>query len=275
MIFNAYQDTDKGIAGISVISCGHIFAQKGRKIDRPNGRCDYLLFYVAKGKEHFSLQAETVADEGSFIFFRPFEKQEHYYAEDKTGEFYYIHFNALENFDLLGFCSSFVYHAKRSTEICDLFEEIISELQSKNPAYEEICVSKLLNVISLLKRKTEKESDQKNRYSDKISFVIQTMNREYEKSYTLDEYAKMCNMSKFHFLRIFQSITGLSPIEYRNKIRLDHAKEMLEDGNLSVIEIGRRTGYPCNAYFCDAFKNKMGMSPSQYRKQHKEGSIKI
>ena len=67
MIFNAYQDTDRGIGGISVISCGHIFAQKGRKIDRPNGRSDYLLFYIAKGKEHFYLQSEVVAKEGSFV----------------------------------------------------------------------------------------------------------------------------------------------------------------------------------------------------------------
>ena len=274
MIFNAYQDTNKGIGGVSVISCGHIFAQKGRKIDRPNGRCDYLLFYVSKSCEHFVLQTEVTAKEGSFVFFRPFEKQEHYYTEDKTGEFYYIHFNAPDGFDLMGFGSSVVYHTKHSTQICDLFEEIIAELQSKNPAYEEICVSKLFNIISLLKRKTEKETGNKNRYNDKIAFVIQTMNRGYEKSYSLDEYAKMCNMSKFHFLRIFRSITGLSPIEYRNKIRLDHAKEMLEDGNLSIVEIGRRVGYPCNAYFCDAFKNKMGISPTQYRKQNKEGSIK-
>ena len=97
------------------------------------------------------------------------------------------------------------------------------------------------------------------------------MNREYEKSYTLDEYAKMCNMSRFHFLRIFQSITGVSPIEYRNKIRLDHAKELLEDSDMSVTEIGNRVGYPCNTYFCDAFKKKTGISPSQYRKTYKEG----
>lgn len=272
MIFNAYQDTDRGIGGISVISCGHIFAQKGRKIDRPNGRCDYLLFYITKGKEHFRLQTESVGEEGSFIFYRPFEKQEHYYTEDKTGEFYYIHFNAPEDFDLLGFESFTIYPAKQSTEVCDLFEEIIRELQCKNPAYEEICVSKFFNIVSLLKRKTEKETNQNSQYSDKISFVIQTMNKEYQKNHTLDEYAKMCNMSRFHFLRIFKSITGMSPIEYRNKIRLDHAKELLSDGELSIIEIGTKVGYPCNAYFCDAFKNKMGMSPSQYRKLHREGN---
>ena len=53
MIFNAYQNSDLGIAGISVVSSGHIFAEKGRKINRPEGRSDFLLLYIAKGKETF------------------------------------------------------------------------------------------------------------------------------------------------------------------------------------------------------------------------------
>lgn len=266
MIFSAYQDTNNGIAGVSVVSSGHIFAQKGRKIDRPAGRSDYLLFYVAKGKEHFYLDKEIVADAGSFIFFRPFEKQEHIYLENETGEFYYVHFNAPADFDLFGFESSTVYNTKPGTGVRDIFEEIISELQTKQPAYEMICVSKLFNVISLLIRKTEKESAPRGGYFDKISFVIQSMNKEYQNNHTLDEYAKMCNMSKFHFLRIFKDITGISPLEYRNNIRLDHAKELLEDTTIPINEIGRRVGYSSDTYFCDAFKSKVGVSPSQYRK---------
>lgn len=266
MIFNAYQDTDNGIAGVSVVSSGHIFAQQGRKIDRPAGRPDFLLFYIAKGKEHFYLDNEIIADEGSFIFFRPFEKQRHIYKESKTGEFYYVHFNAPDDFDLFGFKSSAVYTAKHGTKVRDIFEEIISELQTKQPAYEQICVSKLFNIISLLKRETEKVSAPQGRYFDKISFVIQTMNKEYQNNYTLDEYAKMCNMSKFHFLRVFKDITGSSPIEYRNQIRIDHAKEFLEDTAESIGKIGRKVGYLSDTYFCDAFKAKIGISPSQYRK---------
>ena len=135
-----------------------------------------------------------------------------------------------------------------------------------------ICVSKLFNIMSLLKRETAKSDEVKGRYFDKISFVIQSMNKEYYKSYTLSDYAKMCNMSKFHFLRIFKDVTGTSPLEYRNNLRLDHAKELLLDTNLPVNEIGRSVGYASDAYFCDAFKAKIGMSPSQYRKSDKQNA---
>lgn len=268
MIYNAYQDTDEGIGGLSVVSSGHIFAQKGRKIDRPAGRSDYLLFYVAKGKEHFFLKREEIAEEGSFIFFRPFEKQEHIYLEEKTGEFYFVHFNAPRDFDLFGFESSHVYHSKPSSTICAIFEEIISELQRKQPAYEKLSASKVYTILSLLERRTKKESSLHSMHFDKISFVIQEMNKEYQKNLTLEDYAKMCSLSKYHFLRIFKDITGTSPLEYRNNIRLEHVKEQILETDTAISEIGENAGFSSPAYFCSAFKKRFGMSPSEYRKNN-------
>lgn len=268
MIFNAYSNSNNGIFNISPISAGHIFASKGRKISRPYGRDDWLLFYVAKGCEHFFLEREYEVCEGSFLFFRPHEKQEHV-CLDERAEFYYIHFSAPENFDLFGFESSRVYEAKRSTKIIDLFEETIHELQTKNHFYSEISTAKLFLIITLLARKVSVHNDPNKEYSDKISYVIQMMNREYEKDYSLEDYAKICNMSKFHFIRVFEKITGESPIDYRNSIRIEHAKELLLDTSLSIADIGESVGYASNVYFSDNFKKKVGISPLKYRNQIK------
>jgi len=267
MIFNAYSDTADGLFGISLNSAGHIFAERGRRISRPNGRDDWLLFYVVKDSEHFTLPDSGVnADEGSFIFFKPREPQEHIHLGDATAEFYYVHFNAHEDFDLLGFESSKIYKAKPSSTARDIFEEIIEELQSKRYGYGKICASKLLLLMGELSRRVANESTQIQRYADKIAFVIQIINREYADDRTLDDYAKLCQMSKFHFLRVFKEITGVSPVEYKNKVRIEHAKELLEDTNLGAGEIGASVGFSSSSYFCDAFKNKVGVSPVQYRK---------
>ena len=269
MIFNAYSDSTDSLFGISIGSSGHIFAQRGRKISRPKGREDWLLFYVAKGSERFCLDREVDATEGSFIFFRPHERQEHVCADSGTSEFYYVHFKAPGDFDLFGLESSTVYQAKPSTRVRDLFEEILDELQRKQACYERICVAKLLEIIGLLARRAENPNDPHRRYADKITFAIQLMNREYDKNYSLDEYADMCKMSKFHFLRIFKDTVGSSPVEYRNKIRIEHAKDLLEDESIPVGEVGSRVGYASAPYFCDAFKKKTGFSPAQYRKMIK------
>jgi AraC-like DNA-binding protein len=95
------------------------------------------------------------------------------------------------------------------------------------------------------------------------------MNEEYGKDCSLEDYAQMCCMSKYHFLRVFKDVTGSSPIEYRNSIRLAHARELLCDTDDTIEKISARVGYTSNTYFCNAFKLKFGISPSLYRKKHK------
>ena len=112
----------------------------------------------------------------------------------------------------------------------------------------------------------KKETASETRNFDEISFVIQNMNKEYHISYTLEDYARMCNMSKYHFLRVFKSITGASPLEYRNSIRLSHAKVKLQDTNYPISEIAESVGYSSAAYFSIAFKKSFGIAPSEFRK---------
>lgn len=92
MIYNAYAEQNQQVSGIQLVSCGHIFAKQGREINRPYGREDWLLFYIAKENETFYMKHKVVAFAGSFILFAPGEKQHHIYEGNKTAEFYYIHF---------------------------------------------------------------------------------------------------------------------------------------------------------------------------------------
>lgn len=265
MIFNAYATPGRELLGISVKSAGHIFAQQGRKIHRPAGREDFLLFYVATGSERFLLPDATDAPAGSFLLFRPQEPQLHVQPFPTTAEFYYIHFQAPPNFDLFGLKSSAVHHTAPSTAVRDLFEAVIDELQNKLPFCEQLCVAKLLELLALLARRTESHASPQKRYARQIDTVIRAMNREFNKNTDLAEYAALCNLSKFHFLRVFKQITGVSPIEYRNHLRLEHAKALLEDESIPIGEIAARVGYASPAYFCDTFKKKTGMSPREYR----------
>lgn len=267
MIFNAYSDNSNGLYGVSLKSGGHIFAKKDRCIKRPDGRDDWLLFYVAKGCETFYFDTVQKAEAGSFVIFRPHEKQHHIYLEDKTGEFYFVHFDAPEDFDIFGLESSVIYSAKPSAKVCDMFEAIINELFLKQVCYEKLCVSMLFELLSVLVRRVADMTNPHKRYIDKISYILQIMNREYNKNYSLESYASMCNMSKFHFIRIFGDITGMSPVEYRNKIRMEHAKELLEESDMTISEISSSLGFSSASYFCDAFKKKNGISPAGYRRK--------
>ena len=265
MIFNAYMGDGADLYGIGVKSCGHIFAQRGRTISRPRGRDDWLLFYVAKGAEEFSLDRKEVAEEGSFLLYRPGERQEHVCISEKRSEFYYVHFTLRDGALPIRLNTSRVYSAPPSARIRDLFEEMLSELTEKRPGYQTVAVGQLLAVLGLLERSVSEQERHGKEQTDRIAAVLQRIGKEFGASDTLDDYAKECRMSKYHFLRVFKSVTGLSPIEYRNHVRIEHAKELLLDTSIPVNEIGARVGYASPSHFCDAFKHRVGISPRRYR----------
>ena len=263
MIFNSYAQGKSALAGMRLVSCGHIFAKPGREILRPKGREDFLLFYVAKGEETFYFEKAEVAKAGSFVLYRPNEKQHHATRAEHPAEFYYVHFSCKALPEGIEMKSSEIYETQIGAAP-QIFERIIEETLEKKPQYEVLCLSLLLTLFSLIQResaRTEARADKEHR---RIARAIQYIGRNFSEDLSLSDYAAMCMMSKYHFLRTFKEVTGQTPIEYRTRIRIETAKQMLEDGDLSVLEIGARVGFASAAYFSSAFKKEVGISPSKY-----------
>lgn len=266
MIFNAYSEQKEKVAGMQFVSCGHIFAKPGREINRPSGREDWLLFYIVKESETFYLDSIATGVSGSFIMFAPKEKQHHIYTGNKTAEFYYVHFKCDNLPNDISIKTSKVYDLPLNRKICDIFEDMIDETLQKQPFYEKLCIYKLVGLLTELERSILCENYPDKENFKRISQVIQHMNKFYNSNFTLDDYAEMCALSKFHFLRIFEKIVGITPMEYRNNIRLQHAAELIIDNRLSVEKISNIVGYSSASYFSSAFKQKYGVSPKQYQK---------
>lgn len=265
MIYNAYAEQSREVSGIKLVSCGHIFAKQGREIHRPYGRDDWLLFYVAKENETFYTRNKALASAGSFILFAPGEKQHHVYEGNQTAEFYYIHFQCKALPPEISLSTSTVYDAPFNRQICDLFDDIIEQTLCKQPFYERLCIYKMLYLLTLLERSILRESHPNKENFERIAQAVQHMNRHYDSNLNLKEYADLCSMSKYHFLRTFESIIGSTPMEYRNHIRLQHAADLLLEEKLTVEQISTLVGYSSASYFSSAFKQKYGLSPKQYQ----------
>jgi two-component system response regulator YesN len=65
--------------------------------------------------------------------------------------------------------------------------------------------------------------------------------------------------------RIFKSETGETFIEYTTRIKMEHAKEALEQSDKSVDQIAESLGYENTSYFIKLFKSFSGYSPKDYR----------
>jgi hypothetical protein len=72
--------------------------------------------------------------------------------------------------------------------------------------------------------------------------------------------------SKFHFTRVFQRATGLTPGRFLTMVRLHKAKQLLLTTSLSVTDISHLVGYASVGTFSTTFCNTVGVPPSAYRK---------
>lgn len=102
-----------------------------------------------------------------------------------------------------------------------------------------------------------------------LESVLQAMIVHPEKYYSLEEAAKMINMSYYNFSRTFKRITGQSFTSYQNVLRIRHAELLLKNPSNSVTQVAYQTNFGSLSYFNRIFKSISGVSPSEFRKRHR------
>src|SRR3954468_23765148 len=95
--------------------------------------------------------------------------------------------------------------------------------------------------------------------------VIDTMRQNLSEQLTVDDMARAARFSKFHFTRVFQRVTGVSPGRFLSAMRLEEAKRLLLSTTLTVADISHRVGYNSVGTFSSRFRNSVGVSPTTYR----------
>ncbi len=88
---------------------------------------------------------------------------------------------------------------------------------------------------------------------------------QYAQPLDLNELARAASLSRFHFLRAFRSAFDVTPHEYLTRKRIERAKELLSESELTVTEICFKVGFESLGSFSTLFHNLVGWSPSIYR----------
>jgi transcriptional regulator GlxA family with amidase domain len=83
----------------------------------------------------------------------------------------------------------------------------------------------------------------------------------------VEEMIGRSKLAERTFKRRFTAATGLAPIDYVQRLRVEDAKRRLERTDASVDEISWRVGYEDAAFFRRLFKRTTGMAPGAYRKR--------
>jgi AraC family transcriptional regulator len=100
----------------------------------------------------------------------------------------------------------------------------------------------------------------------RISRALHLLEQEFSDALTLDQLAAAAGMSKYHFLRSFHRIVGLTPYRYLLGLRLRHAAVRLAQSSAPVSAIAFDAGFGDLSTFNARFHRHFGASPSHYRR---------
>lgn len=110
--------------------------------------------------------------------------------------------------------------------------------------------------------------DQFSYNSRRIEKTFEYMNNNFDKAITLNEVARISNMTEVSFSRFFKNRTGATFIDSLNEIRLGNASRMLIDNNHSIAEVAYNCGFNNLSNFNRIFKKKKGCTPKEFRESY-------
>ncbi len=112
--------------------------------------------------------------------------------------------------------------------------------------------------------------DDRRDHAEPIRRSIRHMQGRLAERLALDEMAAVACMSSFHFLRVFQSLTGVPPARFFGALRLEAAKGLLMRTDRSVLDICQDVGYSSLGTFTTRFAHLVGLAPARYREMYRE-----
>jgi len=103
----------------------------------------------------------------------------------------------------------------------------------------------------------------------KIVPAIVYLHDHYTEEICASKLSKLCYMSETHMYRLFKKVTGKTPVDYRNGLRIKAACMLLCEESV-ISEISDTLGFESVYYFSRLFKKYMGVSPSEYNARYKQ-----
>lgn len=247
----------------NVAQSGYVIGGLKHSVSR-TGYNSFGLYGVLKGEVVLKIKNKTYnAHAGDTLFF----SQEDAHTVVNGGDVpYKAYFLYLYGPEVKGFYDSFqskfgyVMTGFIPPSLADAVQQITTMIRSGNE--NKYLISSLLyNLLTELLQKCD-VSDGRDGITDAIKYVME----HYKEKITLDTLSSMAFMDKFYFIRQFHSLTGYTPKEYQNELRLNEALSLLKNTDLSVTSIANEVGFSDARGLISLIKSKKGCSPSQLRK---------
>ena len=147
-------------------------------------------------------------------------------------------------------------------------DTLLHWLNGKNQTDLAVAVTECL----LLERGREEDTRQRlplqarlGNSQPKLSEAVSLMENNLEEPLSADELAQLVNISRRHLERLFKKHLSVLPSRYYMQMRLDKARHLLRDTDLSIVEVSMAAGFSSASHFSTTYRSHFGITPRQER----------
>ena len=228
------------------------------KILNNKGRTANGFLLVEKGDFLYEWNDEKVRLKPGSLIYLPCGSKHILTITTEEAAFTDIRFTMLDcNGESIIFSTTpFVFEEKVKQHVIDNIHDLTNEFCRFSNALRRLTL--LSSILDELTAEYEHTLDAR------IAPILNYLNEHCNEKINCDELSKLCYLSKSQMYKIFKKKIGCSPIEYRNRLLLEKACELLCTKEYSVQEVANVLGFENAYYFSRLFKKHFNIPPSKY-----------
>lgn len=236
----------------------------------------YLVHYILSGTGELSVQGKTYSlKAGDSFFIVPNENFRYASSKHNPWRYCWVGFTGNRMKQLLqrsniSAAQPIIYNQSQE-KLYPYFKRIYEALQS-NKQYAVIQANAYLQLL-LAEYNQINIPNQSQHYNNKstsqrhIEEAIAYIEYNYPNSFTMEELSQRIGYHHSHFCKLFKQTTGVAPLHYLIRVRLEQSKQLLAQ-HIPVGQTALAVGFADPLYFSKLFKRHFGLTPSQYEKQY-------
>ncbi len=230
------------------------------------------IFFVLEGKGNFLFREGTRSIRtGDLIIIPPYIEHTEQSIPGTALKYYVLGIDGVTFQTKYDAVTAQIYcNFDNHSMLANIFDQIYYEMRSEQYGAEQIC-QHLLDVLLLRIMRVKQlipVSINSVRMSKECAQIKEYLDTNYASQITLDTLTGLTHMNKYYMAHSFTKFTGLSPIQYLNRRRLEAACQLLIDTDYSISDIANLTGFSSQSYFTQIFRKFYDVTPIRYRQSH-------
>ncbi len=157
-------------------------------------------------------------------------------------------------------------------ELLSCLNLMLQEAHESLPGHEAVCGHLLEVVLVQLSRQEELSLDTEvsgPRVSRECGQVRRYIDNHFKENLSLDQLAQLAHVNKYYLAHAFRREFSASPISYLISRRVEESRFLLRETDHSLSLIAQMLGFSSPSYFSQCFRRAEGISPKEYRRQHR------